>query len=138
MIEGIEILKKTEIMDTELLSGWWVPLLVAIIIIALFATVFVTICIKEEEKKKYEPEPFSSFFQVFTLFGVGAVIIYIALEIASNNYVLKTPSGKYEYEVVFESQDAFYEAYEQYDIVGVNEDYEDVAGKIYTIRDKEE
>lgn len=134
MIEGMNILKKIEIVEKELESGWWIPILIGVAAVMIFFIVALLILCEIDKRRKTECE--SNVLVFCSLIGIGAIILGFSLDAIGEKYVSVTPTGKYAYEVTFDSQDAFYEAYKQYDIAKVDSTYKDIAGKIYTIKER--
>ena len=120
MIEGMEILKQTEITEKELSEFWWVWLVAGI---AVAGGLIILAC-WTASRERYENLAIISFvFLVMFCLLIVAGIILACREV-------ETPSGKYEYEVIFDDTTLLKEVYERYEIV-------DVKGDIYILRDFE-
>jgi hypothetical protein len=113
MLEGIEILSKTEIMYTPGITLF----LFAISFIALIITGFVTtLSICENNRRN------STIFA--SLCGLSLIILFALLGF------IDKPTGKYEYKVTIDDSVSMNEFNERYEII-------EVEGKIYTIKEKE-
>lgn len=133
MIEGMTILKKTEIVAVEAKTGFWIPLVVTGVL-AVFLLLFFTLLIdKKDRVHGTHSGPESLAFPAILCL---AIVAFGAIKTLNDGFE-KVSTGRYTYEVTFDSEEAFLETYKEYDIVKVNDTYEDVAGKIYTIKDKE-
>lgn len=115
MIEGIEILNKTEIMTVP---GWFITLLVIAILVGC-------VCFGMFMRS-------SNWDLVWTIiFGIGSlvsIIVFICLCIFSDN--VKEPTGRYHYEAIVDDSVSFTELYERYDII-------EQRGEIWVLKDKE-
>lgn len=116
MLEGIEILNQTEIMEVPMLiNRIRLILLSTTLICALLGWVMLFI-----GKRKIS----LAGFIIAILCGITGLAIALNL----NNF--KEPTGKYEYQVTIDESVSMTEFYERYEVI-------DVEGKIYTIREKE-
>jgi len=115
MIEGMDILKKTEILEKDF-PVWATALVIIILAVGLIAGI---------AKACYE-EDFGLFFSILFL----AVFCTLPVIIAAYGFPKEVPTGKYEYEVVFDGTVDMKEVYARYEII-------ETRGDIYTLRDKE-
>ena len=115
MIKGMEILKQTEIMET-VYPDFAKGIIVAILVIGIIASI-IWACYEEEFGN------FLAGFMVTILVTIGA---YLAIGIMTK----PTPSGKHEYEVIFDDTVDMKDVYARYEII-------ETRGDIYTLRDKE-
>ena len=110
MLEGIEILVQSEIMQTPL----WAKIIIAFTILGLL--IFFIGLVESMDSAII----IGSIVSFFCLFGCLAIILIEPEE----------PTGIYEYQVIIDDNVSFTELYEKYEIVDQN-------GEIWTIRDKE-
>lgn len=112
MIEGIEILNKTEIMDTP---GWfcWVIFIGAVIIFMGLSMVFELV---------FDAETIGNI--------IGGVCMIIFLGSMCTKFINSIPTGRYQYEVTMDESVPFEKLYEQYDVI-------EQRGNIWVIEDKE-
>ena len=116
MLEGIEILAQTEIMESV---SWTNIVYISGIIMVIIGFILLIIGSVIE----YDVGIVSG--GVLLVLGVIVAIISIPL---SETY--KEPTGRYEYQVTIDDTVSFTELYEKYKVIDQN-------GKIWTIRDKE-
>lgn len=134
MIEGMEILKKTELVKVVFEQGWWIVPLIITCLSVFLGILFVSLYIKRND---YGIEDISKIGN-----AVSLAIIICSIPIAfswATSHVLnerEVHTGKYIYEVSFSTEEAFTEAYREYDFLKKNTTYGDVYGTIYTLRDK--
>ena len=130
MLEGIEILNKSEIMMEQSIGN---PTLIAItsiitvtimVILLLFG---LSICIKKWVD--YVVDKINIFMDAVIFLGVTAIVSALICSITKNT-TISVPSGKYEYQVTIDENVSMTKFYEKYEVVEVN-------GKIYTIIEKE-
>ena len=130
MLEGIEILNKSEIMMEQSIGN---PTLIAItsiitvtimVILLLFG---LSICIKKWVD--YVVDKINIFMGAVIFLGVTAIVSALICSITKNT-TISVPSGKYEYQVTIDENVSMTKFYEKYEVVEVN-------GKIYTIIEKE-
>lgn len=118
MLEGINILNQTEIMES--------PLWFSVVIIVLFIVSLISLIVGIIDAIKDFSNGHTWIFIIIT------TIAYIAILIMGNagSNVLTEPTGRYEYQVTIDDSVSMNEFLEEYEIIKVD-------GKIYTIRDKE-
>lgn len=110
MIDGIEVLSQTEIMEA--------PYLYLVVIISFIISTIIFTLLEHYISNN-----------ISVLSPILALLLSIIIGIAYSN-VKKEPTGKYEYKVTIDKSVSFVEFTEQYDII-------DKDGSIYTIRDIE-
>ena len=116
MLEGIEVLNKTEIMAVPEWVGTACMICAGLIVIgAIVSLIFII-----SDKIK---------FWIPVLFTIVSCLGFVVFE-KLNDALTTEPTGKYEYQVTVDDSVTMNEFYDRYEIVEVN-------GKIYTIREKE-
>lgn len=116
MIEGIEILNKTEIMTNP---GWYDTLLIIVILVGC-------ICFGMLITSIDWTSPVG--FIIFTVGLIVSAFAIVSLCLVSDN--VKEPTGRYKYECLISDDVSFSEVLEHYDVVEQN-------GKIWVLKDKE-
>ena len=120
MMEGIEILEQTEIMQ----DCQWM-----IIIAIILATISTIGIIVNFGLIIYEHLNLKAFSINMIFVVISFILSWILGGLGST--VCQQPTGKYEYKVTIDDSVYMAEFYKRYDIIKVN-------GKIFTIREKEE
>lgn len=115
LMEGIEVLNQTEIMDNSLTL-----LITAIILGVLFFICVVGVTMSAIKSK------FITFI-IFSIFLLCSWIGFIVTANASNKKII--PTGKYEYEVTIDKSVPMTEFYEKYEII-------EQRGEIFVIKEK--
>lgn len=117
MIEGIEILNKTEIMTVP---GWYnTSLIITIVICGICIVMFIA-------SLEWDG-PVGCI-----IFGIGLLVSIFALAcLLVCPSAIKQPTGRYKYECVISDDVSFSEVLEHYDVV-------EQKGKIWVLVDKEE
>ena len=113
MLEGIEILDKTEILYTSKAAALLCAFSMVAIIVAAITSVATVVA------KQIKVAIISAI--VFVLFTITIIV--------SSSFINK-PTGTYQYQVTIDKNVSMVEFHEKYEIV-------DIKGKIYTIKEKE-
>ena len=110
MIEGIEILAQSEIMNMPSWTAWILVLLGFGVVVGILGSL-----------ADIDYLLFLGIIGICTGF-VGLLVIAITDP--------REPTGRYEYQVIIDENVSFTELYEKYEVIGQN-------GKIWTIKDKD-
>ena len=122
MINGINVLNKTEILTTEPIYIIWLLLLISAIIL-LVSFVITIICMSCDNNFLKNIGTISGTTLIVSFFSS---LILLLLMSATGKTV---HTGKYAYEVIIDDEVSLNEFYEKYEIIDVN-------GKIYTIKER--
>ena len=115
MLEGIEILAQTEIMETAYVIQYLTVCFTVLMIVGVIVF-FVSLVVDNEF--------FVTYGGVQTM--LGAIVAFVCLLLSD---VITEPTGRYEYQVTIGDNVSITEFYEKYEVIDQN-------GKIWTIREK--
>lgn len=114
MLEGIEILSQSEIMQRSLWAKFAFSFFIGFTFIGLILMVVFAVVYNEN---------YVTVSAGFLIFGFVCALILCAID-------PEEPSGRYEYKVLINEDVSFTDLYEKYDVVGQE-------GLIWTLKDKE-
>lgn len=109
MIEGIEILAQSEIMNMPSWTGWILVLVIFGLVVGILG-LFTDI----------------DYLLFLGIIGICAGLVGLLVTVITDP---KEPTGRYEYQVTISEDVSLTEFYEHYEVIGQN-------GKIWNIRDK--
>ena len=116
MLEGIEILAQTEIMQTAYAIECWSVFSFTLMILGFIVFLISIMC---------KNDFFMTCGGIQLVLGMIASIVCLLL-----SDIITEPTGRYEYQVTIGENVSITEFYEKYEVIDQN-------GKIWTIRDKE-
>lgn len=128
MIEGIEVLRQTDILVSQTREGWWIPILISLVIAIIFAVIAIKMSKKanNEHTNPQDKDKLAILSIMLLSLAVGAMFFSLS---HATKIKEEVPSGKYEYEVVIDESVGFREIHDAYEVIDSN-------GDVYTLRDK--
>lgn len=123
MINGINVLNKTEILTTEPIHLIWMSLLISVIILVM-SFVMTVVCMSCNNNFLKNIENISGIILIVSFFSSMILLMFMAV----TGKTIHT--GEYMYEVLIDDKVSLNEFHKKYEIIDTN-------GKIYTIKERQ-